>query len=108
MAMTFDRLVRLLDTTARQPIPDQRDDLMNTFVDGIHGILPEKAKEPENANDPVLQEVLKWENENAVEAQAGSVAESVGAGNKQSSRSGGLDQPVLRFASPVLGPTGLP
>lgn len=54
----FDRLVRMLDTTARQPLPDNRDELMQTFIQGIHGMLVEKAMEPENANDPKLQALL--------------------------------------------------
>jgi hypothetical protein len=65
----FDRLVRMLDTTARQPLPDNRDDLMQTFIRGLHGTIIEKAKRPENANDPVLQELLHAGTQDSPEAQ---------------------------------------
>ena len=52
----FDRLLRMLDVSARQPVPDQRDSLMVAFINGIHRDMVQKSRQPEAADDPVLAE----------------------------------------------------
>jgi hypothetical protein len=52
----LDRLIRMVDATSRQPLPDDRDELRNAFMEGLHSILIEKCQEPELADRPELQE----------------------------------------------------
>ena len=50
----FERLVRLLDTTSRQPIVDHSQELAQIFIRGLHGDLKEKAARGESPGDPVM------------------------------------------------------
>lgn len=52
----FDRMLRMLDVSARQPVPENRENLMDAFIKGIHCDLVKKSRAPESAGDPVLAE----------------------------------------------------
>jgi len=52
----FERLLRMLDTTARQPFAGNRGDLMGAFIQGINGVINEKSGRPEFVGDTVLAE----------------------------------------------------
>ncbi len=51
----FDRLVKMLDATARQPLPDDTGNKMQVFLQAFHGIVKQKAQQPEFAHDERLQ-----------------------------------------------------
>jgi hypothetical protein len=56
-AEDFDRLLRMLDVGARQPTQENRDGLMQTFVQAIHAEIQVQSRLPENAEDPVFAAV---------------------------------------------------
>lgn len=65
----FDRFVRMMDATARQPVADKRDELLQAFMQGINTVLVEKSKLPENAGDERLQLLREVNGTQAAEAQ---------------------------------------
>lgn len=50
----LDRLIRLTDAMSRQPQHEDRNPLMQAFIQGIHQDMKETAALPEFANDPIL------------------------------------------------------
>jgi hypothetical protein len=63
----LDSMLRLMDTTSRQPQRDDSSNRMTLFIAALHGQLKEKAALPEYANNPVLKMIREVDEEIASE-----------------------------------------
>jgi hypothetical protein len=76
----LDRLLRVLDVANRQPERDASNELMNTFIKGIHQDLVEKSRKEEFADNPVLSMLREASDQAKAEIAAEEI--NVEAGSK--------------------------